>query len=319
MKIFAIPDLNKVTGQSEISRIVKKTIKPEGVIYLNRGVIYFFFRLFKYFNTNPDYLYITLSRSKLGSFRDYLIIFFLKPKKILSHIHGFGFINNYFFLNRNLLRSTVIILLTEESKKIFRETHLKYNGELMVIENPILEDSNINETHISNIEDLNVCYFSNLLNEKGINEFITLSEIYRDKYNFNIAGRNIDNISIPENVNYSGVLKGKAKNNFIIDNHILVFYSYYKEEFYPVALIEFIYHGKMCIVKKHNSLEKTFKNLNIYWVDTYQDIIKLLSDKTLLINRLYDHNLWYNKNIDLVKERFSRLNFDNKIKQIFEK
>lgn len=318
MKVFAIPDPEKITGQSEVSRVVSDIIKPQSVVLLNKGIFHILLFIIRNFYLRPKFLYITLSRSRLGSFRDFLIIFFLKPMNLISHIHGMGFNNNYFFLKKNIYLTNSLILLTELSKRKFAKSFYDYEGEIKIIENPVLDKNLIARAHTNDINILNIFFFSNLIHSKGINEFISLSKSYSNNYNFNIAGRNIDKIKLDTNtINYFGVLKGLSKIDFISKNHILIFYSYYEEEYYPISLIESIYSGKMCIVKRHNDLDTTFKNCNIEWVDTYSDLELLLKNKKLLFDKYQAHSIWYSENLEFIKKRFSKANFEDKIKKIF--
>ena len=229
-----------------------------------------------------------------------------------------GFNKNYMFLKRNINNSDVIVLLTESSKEIFKKKFRSFKGEIQIIENPILDNYKTTTKNYNLDVKLNVFYFSNLMISKGINEFLNLAENFNKIYNFKIAGRNIDNIGINKKVvNYNGVVKGIDKFNFINSNDVFIFYSNYEEEFYPISLIEAVYSGKLCIVKRHNNLDLTFNNLNIIWVNSFEELFKIFKDKKVLIKQYLNHLAWFNNNKNNIELRFSKENFEKKIKKLF--
>jgi hypothetical protein len=315
---FLVPDINKTTGQSFVSREIMKIIYPDKIISLDRNFRKLIYNLYNLYNSNPEKLYITLSRSFFGALRDHLYIQTIKPKCIISHMHGMGFMKNNFFLNRNIHNSNTVILLTEKSTKDFKLKYPKYLGKVICIENPIFMELEV--TKPFGIENnMRVYFFSNLMIEKGIIEFIKLSSIFHSSYDFHIAGRNI--ASIEENsiyYTYHGLLTDMKKQRFLIENHIHIFYSWYGEEFYPISLIESIMAGSLCIVKRHNDLDITFSDINIIWVDEFEEIINILSNSENIKTLYNNHIQWFRKNRFHLNERFSKNRFQNKIIEVLK-
>lgn len=317
--VFLIPDLNKITGQSYVSSLVSDIIRPGKIIYINSFNISTLKKIFQFANCRPHLLYITLSRSFVGSFRDYILLSLIRPIKVISHIHGMGFKEKKYFQNKNIARSDELILLTKKSILDFKYTYQDFKGNIVCIENPISKQIDRNIIRDDEIENINIYFFSNIMASKGIIEFLKLSYIHNQKYNFNIAGRNLDKLDFKNyNVNYKGVLTGNEKWDFLNNNHVHIFLSSYKEEFYPISIIESIYFGNLCIVKRHNDLEHTFKNLNILWVDNLSQVNTILDDKDKLIKLWRQNVSWFMKNKHLIEDRFSHERFRKSIIKIFQ-
>lgn len=299
---FLIPSKIPVTGQSIISYLVKDNYPGALVIELNGK---FFLNLRRAFMAKRcDVLYYTPSRSQLGAVRDLVYLKLLRPISLVAHIHGDN-LSSWLF--RKNLRKSRIIVITERTER--RLLNFGFNkSQITRIENPM----ELSRLRVKEDFSERVVYFSNLMMSKGFDKFLSLTE-KNFKYRLECAGGNIEGFTIPLGLVYHGVLSGKEKVDFLQSADILIFYSTYVEESFPVVLIECLFYGILPIVKRHNGIENLFLGYEFLWVDTYDEVIEILRNEVALVDcvRNYKENL---RNIEGdILERFSLDMFKSKI------
>lgn len=272
-----VSDPRHITGQSFVSKISITCVNPQLVNFLDSGLIKTLFTGLMGKSRNKV-MYVTASRSLFGSFRDYIFLLCHRPKKIIAHFHGIGFNRSWFF-RQNLKRFDLIVAITPYMKELLSD-YKEVGCPIKIIENPVL--LNFHTTAKEFKKNEKVVYFSNLMRSKGILIFLNLSSRYSNRFSFQIAGRNLDKIIIPDYVDYHGVLKGEKKEKFLLEAKFMIFFSNYVEESFPISLIEALYAGVLPIVKRHNKLEDIFKDYGFIWVDTQEEIECKLSNKVEL-------------------------------------
>lgn len=318
MNYFIIPNRYPVTGQSFVSEHILSIFHPDSVIRTSSNLVSTCFDFCKAYVGRADLVYITLSRSRVGSIRDYIILGILRPRRVIAHIHGKGFINANLVLRLNLKRSTDIIVLTNDSvKELNRSVGLK-NQSIHVIGNPVFDSSLLRINPHPRKEKITLYYFSNLMITKGYMDFIELAKEFKSSYIFEVAGTNIEGLPIEGDFFYYGRLDKKAKAEYLYRNHVHLFLSTYVEEFYPISLIESICAGNLCIVLKHNGLENVFRDCGIVWVNSRDEVFDLLSDSAFLNKLYFEHCAFFAKNHSIIWEKFSLKLFNDKILTVFK-
>lgn len=270
------------------------------------------------FAKKPDQLYITLSRSLIGSLRDHVYIRLLRPKKIIAHLHGKGYLLSNRFFKANITFADVVIVLTELSRNELSGLYGVEPKRIVVIGNPVFEEDLLSDEvpHING--KLSLYYFSNLMIEKGFQSFLTISDRFREKYVFRAAGKDFIGMrNYPDYLEYVGGVYGEEKQLFLKKGNIHLFLSKYKEEFYPLSMIESLVSGNMCIALRHNGLEKVFKDCGVLWLDNIDELVRLLDDEKLLL-RLYNrHIIDYKRLMYIIRRKFSLEKFESNIKIVF--
>lgn len=318
MICFVIPNKYPVTGQSFVSEYVSKLLRPDVVFRTSSNILKSCLDLFRASDGSYDLVYITLSRSYFGALRDYLILNVLRPKRIIAHLHGKGFINANRTLRTNLQRSTDVIVLTEESVNELLSSVDIERSNVHVVGNPVFDESLLRfvSARPKNIET--VYYFSNLMESKGYLDFIRLAERFSSMYNFEVAGTNVENLPTQGKFTYHGRLDSEEKSKFLHRSQVHLFMSKYTEEFYPLSLIESICSGNFCIALRHNGLERVFVGCGVLWMNSVEEVEDLLSDRFLLQKLYKEHCTYFGLNYNVIWRRFSLDEFNKKVLKIFD-
>ena len=181
--------------------------------------------------------------------------------------------------------------------------------------------------------ELKISFMSNLMEDKGIVEFIESAISLREENNIKIevfiAGAIIENSSErlkialkkatnKSYINFLGLVNGKEKWELLSKTDIFVLPTYYKTEALPLSLIEAMRFGCLCIssnIGEINELLKDDRGIIIDKVNTKNllDTIKLAikddeSSKSKMINsfKYADKNFSFNVYKDNLKDIIER-------------
>ena len=194
-----------------------------------------------------------------------------------------------------------------------------------------IQDSLMNEKLLKFGSNLKISYMSNLMEDKGIVEFIESMIFLREETDINIevfiAGAIIENssdrlkkalkkASEKSYINFLGLVQGKEKWELLFETDIFILPSYYKTEALPLSLIEAMRFGCLCIssnIGEINDLLKDGRGIIIEDVNTKNliDTVKLAisdfdSSKSKMMNSFNYAEInfsrdTYNKNlIDII-------------------
>lgn len=286
-------------GRSCIKRSVSTEI---------RRVIEVFILLFKIFlySRKSDVVYISLSESYLGNFKDLLIYSLLFGKlnhvtihmlggtgmdKLLNHNRITSFLNGFFMMKMN-----TVIVEGARGKSIFK----KYfpQEKIKIIHNFV--DDYLHSTYdevikkFKNNETLNILYLSNLLHSKGymelFNGYVKLAPPVREKMALTFVGGFQDVNSEREFLNlidnepgvkYLGnFIDGVEKKELYLKSHIFCLPTYYPYEGQPISILEAYATGCAVITTAHAGIPDVFKdNVNGFFVkaEDSDDIARVLT------------------------------------------
>lgn len=274
MKVTVIGQIkNKNTGLGKaindvIHYITEKNTKVIEIDITNNKL--FFSVIKKIITCDTDVFYFTPSGSVGGNIRDSIYLFFMitKRKKIVTHFHNSAYgkvVNSSVFLkiiNRYLYSKVdKIIVLGEKSKGMFSSLNIQEN-KLVVIRNGIdnylfIEKDKLKEKFLS--PDINIVYFSNMLEEKGYKIVLDVVEKMKldDRYKFYFSGKFFD-ISLEDefkkkiknlhNVTYIDGVYCDEKKALLEKMHYFVLPSSYKDETLPISMLEAMANGVYIIV-----------------------------------------------------------------------
>lgn len=223
------------------------------------------------FFTKIEIVYISISQTKLGLFRDCIFIFIccLKNKKIITHLHGNNLgnvidsLNKFekYFVKKSLAKVHTGIVLGKTLKDNYRglveNIEVVSNG---VDKEFITDDELINKNN--NKKSLRILYLSNLIESKGYIELINaVMALLKEHYDISLilAGqiynpKKFDEIwnevclnSFEERIKYIGIVSGTKKKELLIHSDVFVLPTSYKIEGQPLSIIEAMAAGNIII------------------------------------------------------------------------
>ncbi|SUX98161.1 colanic acid biosynthesis glycosyltransferase WcaL [Citrobacter koseri] len=318
---FVGPSSGKITGQSVAFNLIYKNYKGKKslVDYLDfsgskcKVFLHYFLSMFMFVALNLMYLlsvkvvYITTSRTYLGFFRDsfFILVGWLFRAKIVNHLHGSDFL--YFRNKQPRFIQSIIdfvynkidisIVLTEAMKEQYKAYE---KMRLLVVSNCYSGLTEFGNKNILQKNEIQFVYLSNLMYSKGVLhliravkqaheagvpvKLILAGAICSDEYySENELSSLIDaEISTVNYIKYVGVVKGKQKNDLLLNTDIFVLPTFYRSEAQPISIIEAMYYGCAIITTNHNYL-KDFVN-NEHGIIVEKESQQALSDAINLIH-----------------------------------
>ena len=281
-----------------------------------------------------DKLYYTSGQTFFGvlKYLPYLLCAKLLSKEIIVHIHG-----NYLHkeyqrlkrLNRYVFRKTLMLC----DKGIVLSNTLRKNLTPFLKENQVFELNNFVEDFLfdgkitKHFDKLRIIYFSNLMTEKGIFDFLsslkTLVEM-NVEFEARIAG-SID-ISIEQKlksilndfvdrVNYLGIVHGLDKKSLLEWGNVFILPTRL-DEGQPISILEAMALGAIVITTKQGGIPDVFKEkINGFYVEINSP--KSIVSQLRMISKDFTKYIQISdRNIKEAREKYSVENFINKLHQI---
>ena len=306
MKVTVIGQIkNKKTGLGKaindvIKYIIEKNSKITEIDITNNKL--FFNVIKKIITSDTDVFYFTSSGSVGGNIRDSIYLFFMitKRKKIVTHFHNSAFgkvINSNVFTKivNKYLYSKVdkIIVLGEKSKAMFTSLNIPENR-FVVIRNGIddylfIEKDRLKEKFLDS--DINIIFFSNMLEEKGYKIVLDVAEKMKldDKYKFYFSGKFFD-ISLEDefkqkikqlhNVTYIDGVYCDEKKALLEKMHYFILPSSYKDETLPISMLEAMANGVYIIVSDVGVISEVINE------NTTKLLLKINNNTAMLIRNV---------------------------------
>lgn len=216
--------------------------------------------------TDPLLVYIPVASNFLPYLRDGLLILtaaYFSKAKIVIHLHEGSYFRTGFydkasfpvkyFIKKSLGKADTAIVLSENLKFVFRglvrNTEVCHNGiSRRQTDNSIQKKSGSDDF-------INVGFLGNLFESKGVLDVLNAAEEILKKcgkVKFRFAGawsdkegnteekayRIINEKGLAECVEFTGVITGKDKDNFLESTDVFLFPSWYKHEGFPLVIIE---------------------------------------------------------------------------------
>jgi glycosyltransferase involved in cell wall biosynthesis len=266
--------------------------------------------------TKSDLFYFTISQTKMGNWRDLLILKLLewKKKKCLIHLHG-GYYRELIEMQcssfqRKLNYKAIkkvdgCIVLSESLKFIFQD--LIENDKIHVVpncvDNEYIPDKDNLERKWKDMSRIHILYLSNFIETKGYKDVLSLACMAKEKgdsyLQFHFAGhffQHSDKIYfesfIKENnlfdyVKYHGIVSGQSKSELLDLCHIFILLTRYPNEGQPISILEAMANSMVIITTNHAGIPDIVKN----------EINGLIVDKNLInLNLIYGYVINFKHN-----------------------
>jgi len=302
-------------------------------LYIKIFIALIFFR--------PDKIYFTASINSIAFYRDILLSTLWKCYKLFKktdiyyHYHTKG-INKFVSVSKKNLKLTNFFLkdvnlillsplLKDDFKKIDNYKNILYlpNG----VENNLTNKEFISYLEEKKFHNINILYLSNMIKSKGYFEILKLANLFKNKkYHFHFAGgwqdkedekeffKYIKKNNLEKIVTFHGFVNGEQKRKLFIDTSLFVFPTRYKNEAFPLTILESLSYGVPILSTNEGSIpfivdEKSgiiVSNLNDLSIELDNAIDNLINKKTSIYCRKR-----YLKNFTLDK-------FENNLVEVFK-
>jgi len=253
--------------------------------------------------------YLTISCSRAGFFKDFLIVWWSKllGKRIVLHLKSGGYADFYekrSKLFRSLIRVTLnraskIIALGESIKTQFGFVS-KFDERVVVIPNgpPIEIASSItNQKSLQNQQDMHILYLSNLIPSKGFMDVLHACEILVNQHQtsnvvFHFCGAFqtseedwpsevpstadefrdlVDQLGLKRHVIFHGTVRGEVKQKMFDSSHLFILPTQYPTEGQPISIIEAMANGLPVVATRWRGIvEQVVEGQTGFFVN-YQD------------------------------------------------
>jgi glycosyltransferase involved in cell wall biosynthesis/2-polyprenyl-3-methyl-5-hydroxy-6-metoxy-1,4-benzoquinol methylase len=262
----------------------------------NDNIWAIFIKVFKYFDllfrlifklTLRKYVvYHTISQSKEGFIRDYLIVVISKllGSKIIVHIHG-GNYDGFYYTQKSFIQKQIckmlsktdsIIVLSENMRKMF-DFEPRLFSKICVVKNGLpwsieSNDLEIKELPINNNSPIKIIFLSNLIESKGYLDVLEATSLLVNEYGYNVKTdfcgefihyddakrfatlseakhyfhEFINKNNLENHVQYHGVIDIEKKKELLKEAHFFVLPTNYINEGQPISIIEAMAYG--CVV-----------------------------------------------------------------------
>jgi glycosyltransferase involved in cell wall biosynthesis len=337
--------LKQLRLDTEISVAVintnSKNISSENVGQFSFSKVFSFLKSYKkaFSIKKSDVIYTTPGQTFYGIIK-YIPFYFcclLFKKPYIIHIHGNHLGNEYktlmgfkkIIFSYYIKRAAAGIVLSNSLKTNF--DNLLDSDKVFIVENFAQDDLTRNERIIKPKDQLNLLYLSNLMEEKGIIDFLDSLILLKNEgvvFSADIAGKIEDESeNIIENkldelkgyINYHGVVFGESKINLLQKSNVFILPTYYRMEGQPISLIEAMATGNIIVTTAFSGIPDIISKENGFFVESKNP--KSIFNVLVNINQNLDQyvNEFSNKNIHYVRSNFTETQFADKILNVINK
>lgn len=260
----------------DIINTSSKNISSENVGRFSFGKVFSFLKVYKKTGTisKSDIVYTTPGQTFFGIVK-YMPFYFcclVAGRPYIIHIHGNHLGNEYkslkglrkrifaFFIQR----ATAGIVLSDSLKTNF--DGLLNPKKVFIVEN-FAQDNLVQKAGVVKSKDkLRLLYLSNLMEEKGILDFLDSLILLRNEgiiFEADIAGKIEDESEVIINdkfqelqgfINYHGIVSGQIKIDLLEKSNVFVLPTYYRMEGQPISLIEAMAAGNIIVTTKFSGI-----------------------------------------------------------------
>lgn len=312
-----------------------KNISSENVGHFSFGKVFSFLKVYrKIFDiAKSDIVYTTPGQTFYGIIK-YMPFYFyclMIDKPYIIHIHGNHLGNEYkslkgfkrWFFSFYINRSSAGIVLSNSLKVNF--DGLLVPRKVFIVEN-FAQDDLVRKIEISKPKDkLRLLYLSNLMEEKGIIDFLDSLILLKNKgilFEADIAGIIEDESeTIIHNkfkelqgfIKYHGVVSGQNKIDLLQKSNIFILPTYYRMEGQPISLIEAMAAGNIIVTTNFSGIQDIISQDNGYFVPAKSP--KSIFETLIGINEKLEEcvDRFSGVNIDYVKSYFTEAQFAGKV------
>ncbi|ALC82638.1 MULTISPECIES: glycosyltransferase family 4 protein [Bacillus] len=295
-------------------------------------------------NRKKHALYVSISQTKLGLFRDLILIQLGNQfaSKTIIHLHGNNLGNildslspfQMKFVKKVLGKVTTGIVLGEKLKSnyrgLVRNVQIVANG----VDLNFISDKDIDEAKsLKTNSKINIVYLSNLMKEKGYIELVkavtelidegysinlTLAGAIHDEKDYFVMKKFIEKHGFDNSIRYIGIVTNLKKKKLLLDSDLMILPSNYAVEGQPISIIEGMAAGLPIISTQRGCIEDLINSNGILLEEGSSTLIK--ESIVSIINDPEKMNLYSQASRQHYLTNFSDKKYiDNIIKAIEEK
>ena len=277
------------------SNVDSQSAQGKRFVFRSLEYLQIFLKFLVVIHSRPHRVYITISQSSAGFWRDFIFIMVsrLYGVAVITHLKG----GNYkgLFNCANGFKRTLIITMLSRVKSIIvlSETLLEtfdfdpgLSDKLKVVKNGFVGPETSPPPNIKTLNTLNVLYLSNLIQSKGYLQLIDAVKLLADqgfKIKLTLAGglmssaddvkSEVDFVPSDEvelmgyigsgyDISYVGTVSGEEKWNLLRQSHLMVLPSKYIYEGQPVSIIEGLAYGLPIVATNYKAIPDMVSDAN---------------------------------------------------------
>lgn len=287
-----------------------------------------------------DRVYLSSSRSFLGSFKDLVLLLLSRKRKykVINHLHGADFktfYDQYPKLLKPILKKAysavaTSIVLTEGMKNEYSSF-----PKMQKVVIPNFYDQEFENFRLTPKQDMIITYFSNLICSKGIFDFLEAARSVHDRIRnvrFQIAGEFMSDklmsanavkekfdkflVENPDvNIDFHQGLKPEMRPGFLSQSSILILPTYYPTEGLPLVILEAMRCGNAIVTTDHNYLAEVINDKNGRLIEAQNP--QQLANAILTLISLPDCLLEIQShNIEEAKSKYPQVKFVRRVNEI---
>lgn len=317
-----------------------KNISSENVGRFSFGKVFSFLKVYKKTGkiSKSDIVYTTPGQTFFGivKYMPFYIYCLLTSRPYIIHIHGNHLGNEYKSL-KGLKKRAFAFFIRRASAGIVLSESLKTNFDgllnpkkVFIVEN-FAQDDLLQKTGTAKPKDkLRLLYLSNLMEEKGIVDFLDSLILLKNAgivLEADIAGKIEDESETIINtkfrelqgfINYHGVVSGQSKTDLLEKSNVFVLPTYYRMEGQPISLIEAMAAGNIIVTTKFSGIPDIISTENGFFVPSKSP--ECLFNTLLEINEKLAE--WVDKysrvNTEYVRSYFTEAQFADKVFKVIK-
>lgn len=281
-------------------------------------------------------VYITPGQSFWGilKYAPFILLAWLLNKPIIMHIHG-NYLGTQYQLLNGIKKQIFKFLVSRSTAGIVLSSSLKenFNGlleqdKVFIVENFANNNLISKEIIQKNSSQLNLLWLSNLMEEKGILDFLDALILLKKRcvnFEAKLAGKIEDGLEkiidekiteLGNSVEYLGVILGEQKKDQLVSSNVFVFPTYYTMEGQPISLIEAMATGNIIVTTDHAGIPDVVSHDNGYLIKP-RDINDLVDNlENISKNLAHEIEKFSASNQIYVKKNFTEDAFGQKIMNI---
>ena len=230
-----------------------------------------------------DVVYLTLSQSLAGNFKDCIIIWLTRKKPQIVHLHGSGIGNIVFqyrlfrYINRYVYRWVDRVIVLSDSLSV-NFIDIISRERISIVANGVSPDLYIKRENLQNkfkeFYPVRFLFMSNLIPGKGFNELLYAAKILNKQgtsrpFTVTFIGQFLNdiekdsflhNISSESNIDYLGFVLGEEKRRLLHRSHVFILPSSYPYEGQPISILEAYASGCSVITTNQGGILDIFKD-----------------------------------------------------------
>lgn len=288
--------------------------------------------------SNYDVVYTTPGQTFFGilKYTPFYIICLLHKVPYILHIHG-NHLGNEYQLISGFKKWIFSFFISKASAGIVLSNSLRNNFNSLINQKRVFVAENFALDELVNFnssskpkDKLRLIYLSNLMEEKGIMDFldslILLINLNID-FEANIVGKIEDGYEsviqkkmklLGASITYHGVVMGQIKIDLFCKSNVFILPTYYKMEGQPISILEAMATGNIVVTTNFSGIPDIISEKNGFFIlpKNPKSILNVLVDIHNNLNTYIDR--FSRENIEYVSSNFTESQFASKVLNVIK-